>query len=223
MTSIRSEIRLDPEYANRRTRPSPLLMPPDSSRRLQAFRQPVSASNGAGGTLQTVLAQPTAKAVFGAERHRRASKSVRKVAPTRPRRRPGSRAGIGTAWEKGERLAKLISQRRTLLVLDGLEPLQNPPGPQEGRVRDLPSGRFCASLPRSTEDLCVITTRLPIADVANHENTSAPRRDLEQLSCDSGAKLLRALGVKGDQVELRSVSDEFSGHCLALTLLASAA
>ena len=31
---------------------------------------------------------------------------------------------IGTAWEKGERLAKLISQRRTLLVLDGLEPLQ---------------------------------------------------------------------------------------------------
>jgi serine/threonine protein kinase len=43
---------------------------------------------------------------------------------------------IGTAWEKGERLAKLASHRRTLLVLDGLEPLQNPPGPQEGRVRD---------------------------------------------------------------------------------------
>jgi serine/threonine protein kinase len=43
---------------------------------------------------------------------------------------------IGTEWEKGERLAKLISYRRTLLVLDGLEPLQNPPGPQEGRVRD---------------------------------------------------------------------------------------
>jgi hypothetical protein len=32
---------------------------------------------------------------------------------------------IGTAWEKGERLAKLMSHRRTLLVLDGLEPLQN--------------------------------------------------------------------------------------------------
>jgi hypothetical protein len=25
---------------------------------------------------------------------------------------------------------------RTLLVLDGLEPLQNPPGPQEGRLRE---------------------------------------------------------------------------------------
>jgi hypothetical protein len=43
---------------------------------------------------------------------------------------------IGTAWEKGERLAKLIAHRRTLLILDGLEPLQNPPGPQEGRVRE---------------------------------------------------------------------------------------
>ena len=43
---------------------------------------------------------------------------------------------IGTAWEKGERLAKLISHRRTLLILDGLEPLQNPPGAQEGRLRE---------------------------------------------------------------------------------------
>src|SRR5215469_8165617 len=34
---------------------------------------------------------------------------------------------LGTAWEKGERLAKLVAHRRTLLVLDGLEPLQNPP------------------------------------------------------------------------------------------------
>jgi hypothetical protein len=40
---------------------------------------------------------------------------------------------LGTAWEKGERLAKLVAHRRTLLVLDGLESLQNPPGPQEGR------------------------------------------------------------------------------------------
>jgi serine/threonine protein kinase len=34
---------------------------------------------------------------------------------------------IGTAWEKGKRLAKRVAHRRTLLVLDGLEPLQNPP------------------------------------------------------------------------------------------------
>jgi tetratricopeptide (TPR) repeat protein len=69
--------------------------------------------------------------------------------------------------------------------------------------------------------LCVITTRLPISDIADHERASAPRRDLEHLSSDAGAKLLRALGVSGDQAELRSASDEFGGHCLALTLLGS--
>ena len=128
---------------------------------------------------------------------------------------------IGTAWEKGERLAKLIAHRRTLLVLDGLEPLQNPPGPQEGRLRDPSLQALLRELAAFNSGLCVITTRLPIADVADHERTSAPRRDLEQLSSDAGAKLLRALGVKGDEAELRSASDEFNGHCLALTLLGS--
>ena len=128
---------------------------------------------------------------------------------------------IGTAWEKGERLAKLIAHRRTLLVLDGLEPLQNPPGPQEGRLRDPFLQALLRELAAFNSGLCVITTWLPIADVADHEHTSAPRRDLEQLSSDAGAKLLRTLGVKGDQAELRSASDEFGGHCLALTLLGS--
>ena len=53
------------------------------------------------------------------------------------------------------------------------------------------------------------------------QGTSALRRDLEELSSHAGAKLLRALGVKGHDAELRSASDEFSGHCLALTLLGS--
>jgi predicted ATPase len=69
--------------------------------------------------------------------------------------------------------------------------------------------------------LCVITTRTPVADIADHERTSALRRDLDQLSSDAGAKLLQALGVNGDEAELRTASDEFGGHCLALTLLGS--
>jgi len=128
---------------------------------------------------------------------------------------------LGTAWEKGERLAKLIAPRRTLLVLDGLEPLQNPPGPQEGRLREPSLQALLRELAAFNRGLCVITTRLPVADVADHERTSALRRDLEQLSNDAGAKLLRALGVKGQGAELRSASEEFRGHCLALTLLGS--
>jgi tetratricopeptide (TPR) repeat protein len=128
---------------------------------------------------------------------------------------------IGTAWEKGERLAKLVAHRRTLLVLDGLEPLQNPPGPQEGRLRDPALQALLRELAVFNKGLCVITTRMPVADITDHEGKSALRRNLEQLSSDAGAKLLQALGVKGDETELQSASDEFRGHCLALTLLGS--
>ena len=128
---------------------------------------------------------------------------------------------LGTAWEKGERLAKLVAHRRTLLVLDGLEPLRNPPGPQEGRLREPSLQALLRELAAFNTGLCVITTRTPVADLADHERTSALRRDLERLSSDAGAKLLRALGVNGDEAELRSASDEFSGHSLALTLLGS--
>jgi hypothetical protein len=128
---------------------------------------------------------------------------------------------LGTGWEKGERLAKLAAHRRTLLVLDGLEPLQNPPGPQEGRVREPSLQALLRELAAFNKGLCVITTRTPDADIADHEGASALRRDLEQLSSDAGAKLLRALGVNGHEAELQSASDEFSGHCLALTLLGS--
>jgi serine/threonine protein kinase/predicted ATPase len=128
---------------------------------------------------------------------------------------------LGTAWEKGERLAKLAVHLRTLLVLDGLEPLQNPPGPQEGRLREPSLQALLRDLAAFNPGLCVITTRVPVADLADHVGSSALLRNLEHLSSDSGAKLLRALGVNGDEAELRSASDEFSGHCLALTLLGS--
>jgi tetratricopeptide (TPR) repeat protein len=126
---------------------------------------------------------------------------------------------LGTAWEKGERLARLSGRRRTLLVLDGLEPLQNPPGPQEGRLREPSLQALLRELSAFNRGLCLITTRLPVADLADHEGVSAPRRELEHLSAKAGSRLLRALGVKGDEAELRRASDEFRGHCLALTLL----
>jgi hypothetical protein len=128
---------------------------------------------------------------------------------------------LGTAWEKGERLAMLVAHSRTLLVLDGLESFQNPPGPQEGRVREPSLQALLRELAAFNTGLCVITTRTSVADIADHEGTSALRRDLEHLSSDAGAKLLRALGVKGQEAELRRASNEFSGHCFALTLLGS--
>jgi len=112
---------------------------------------------------------------------------------------------VGTPWGKGERLAGLIAQRRTLMVLDGLEPLQNPPGPQEGRLREPSLEALLRELAAFNPGLCVITTRLPVTDIADQEGSSALRRDLEHLSREAGAQLLRALGVNLTSFSLRKI------------------
>jgi hypothetical protein len=69
--------------------------------------------------------------------------------------------------ENGQRLAKRITHRRILLILDGLEPLQYPPGSQEGRLRDLSLRALLRELAAFNSGLCVITRRLPVADLAD--------------------------------------------------------
>jgi hypothetical protein len=104
---------------------------------------------------------------------------------------------LGTVWEKGERLAKLVALHRTLLVLDGLEPLQNAPGPQEGRLREPSLQALLRELAAFNTGLCVITTRTPVADIADHERTSALRRELEQLSSDARCEGAPSPGCQG--------------------------
>lgn len=126
---------------------------------------------------------------------------------------------VGDAWQRGERLARLVKQKRTLLVLDGLEPLQAPPGTGEGKLRDPGVATLVRELSAAGEGLCVITSRLVVADLASREGGSAPKIELEQLSAEDGARLLRALGVRGTEAELEEAAREGKGHALALTLL----
>ncbi|HLL76379.1 MAG TPA: DUF4062 domain-containing protein [Pyrinomonadaceae bacterium] len=125
----------------------------------------------------------------------------------------------GSPWEKGERLAKLVGDERALLVLDGLEPLQHPPGPSEGRLKDQALQAFLPCLAARNRGLCVITTRFPVANLESFEGSTHVHVDLEHLPRGAGAQLLRKLGVKGRDEELEEASGEFGGHPLALTLL----
>jgi tetratricopeptide (TPR) repeat protein len=127
----------------------------------------------------------------------------------------------GSAWEKGERLARLVKKHRTLLVLDGLEPLQAPPGPGEGKLRDQGVAALVRELSASGRGLCVISTRLAVDDLAAREAGAAPRIELERLSDEDGARLLEALGVRGSKGEREEAAREMKGHALALTLLGS--
>ncbi|MEA2692749.1 MAG: hypothetical protein QOJ16_2136 [Acidobacteriota bacterium] len=123
----------------------------------------------------------------------------------------------GAPRDRGLRLAELVRKEKTLLVLDGVEPLQHPPGPLAGRLKDPGLAAFLKSLAGSNPGLCVITTRERIADLESFPRT-APQVDLETLSPEAGAELLRQLGVKGKDSELRAASVELGNHALALML-----
>jgi tetratricopeptide (TPR) repeat protein len=124
----------------------------------------------------------------------------------------------GSPHERGQRLAGLVRQEKTLLVLDGIEPLQHPPGPLAGRLKDPGLAALLRSLAAANPGLCVVTTRERIADL-NGFSTSAPQEPLESLSQEAGARLLRELGVRGRESELRTAAKEFGNHALTLTLL----
>ena len=54
----------------------------------------------------------------------------------------------------------------------GPEPLQYPSGPQEGRLRESSLQTFLPKLATFNRGLCIVTTRLPVNDIANHESGS---------------------------------------------------
>ncbi|HYN21811.1 MAG TPA: hypothetical protein VE078_12690, partial [Thermoanaerobaculia bacterium] len=125
----------------------------------------------------------------------------------------------GAPRDRGLRLADLVRKERTLLVLDGVEPLQHPPTfPLAGRLKDPGLAALLRSLAGDNPGLCVVTTRERIADLDGLPRT-APQEDLEALSPEAGAELLRHLGVKGKDSELLAASREFGNHALTLSLL----
>ena len=130
-----------------------------------------------------------------------------------------------SASAKGEAIAEALASRRVLLVLDGVEPLQHGPGPQAGQLKDQGLRallrRFAAAAPKADHSLIVLTSRVAVADIRRFKDDAAPVINVERLSEEAGAELLRDNYVWGIDKELRAASREFGGHPLALTLLAS--
>lgn len=125
----------------------------------------------------------------------------------------------GSPWDKGERLADLVRKEKSLLLLDGMEPLQSPLEFERGQVKDPALATLLIELARDNPGLCVITTREAVADLRAFPQ--AISRDLEQISPEAGRALLRIGGVRGTDTELEQASRAFGNHALALNLLAA--
>jgi tetratricopeptide (TPR) repeat protein len=111
--------------------------------------------------------------------------------------------------------------RSPAVVLDGLEPLQEPPHDLDpgGKLRDSNLTMFLRELSRDMKGLCLITSRLAVKDLAAQARDAAPVLALARLSTPDGAMFLRDLDVHGSEAELRAAVDEQDGHALALMLL----
>ncbi|TAN46721.1 MAG: toll/interleukin-1 receptor domain-containing protein [Methylococcaceae bacterium] len=132
---------------------------------------------------------------------------------------PALAAAGAAAWDKGARLALLVAQEPSLLVLDGLEPLQHPPGPLAGQLKDPALQALLTSLARHNPGLCLITSRESVADLVPYRDSSAPELPLPSLPEAAGVQLLHNLGVQGSAAECCRLVREVNGHALTLHLL----
>lgn len=130
-------------------------------------------------------------------------------------------SGISSS-KKAQRLATLIREQRTLLILDGMEPLQYPQNlTHDGRIRDEGLRTLLKELGNSNPGLLVISTRVWVMELDSFISSGVVKQQtLSHLNKVAGSKLLRALGVtKGRKEDFEGVVEEYHGHALALTLL----
>jgi hypothetical protein len=133
----------------------------------------------------------------------------------------------GGPEDRAGRLAALIAARRCLLVLDGLEPLQYPPGPMHGALKDPGMAALLRGLAARNAGLCVVTTREKVDEIRQHYARSAVDHPLEVLSDAAGAQVLHDAGARragkhaiaADDRELKQASREVGGHALTLALM----
>ena len=113
----------------------------------------------------------------------------------------------GSPRDRGLRLAGHIRRRRTLLILDGLEPLQEPPSSvQAGKVKDPAVAALIEQLASDNPGLLVVTTREPVRELTSREGKGARLSTWRRSATKRGAALLRWLGVKGRDEELQEVT-----------------
>ena len=124
------------------------------------------------------------------------------------------------AFEKGQRLAQLVGERRALLILDGLEPLQYPPtAPTPGELKDKGIAALLKGLAAKSHGLCIVTTRYSLPDLRAYRQTTAPEHELKRLSKAAGVSLLGKLGVTGSEQELARLVEDVDGHALTLQIM----
>jgi len=123
-------------------------------------------------------------------------------------------------WENRDAalaVSRLV-ERPGLVIFDGLEAIQWPVGsPREGGIKDDFFRTFFRRLclrPALERFLCVVTTRIPVADVRNYLGQSVDSMVIEGLDERGGRSILEEHGVWGEAIT--EIVQAYGGHPLAL-------
>ncbi len=120
----------------------------------------------------------------------------------------------------------LDSDKRYLLILDGLERVQRPITDAQGVFGELEDPLLRGLLARLASTMgsskALITSRFPIADLERWNGKGHTVVVVDQLDPESAERLIRAHGVTGTDESIRQLCAFCGGHALTLDLLGSA-
>ena len=128
------------------------------------------------------------------------------------------RTDFSSEEDRGEYLAELLSQRRCLLILDGLEPLQHAGAANLGELKDRALRQMLRTLALNNQGLCIITTRIAVHDLSDRQS-KVVHHNLDNLQVADAVELLTDLQVQGTDKELRTAAKEYGCHALSISLL----
>uniref|UniRef100_UPI003AA836AA hypothetical protein n=1 Tax=Candidatus Electronema sp. JM TaxID=3401571 RepID=UPI003AA836AA len=127
---------------------------------------------------------------------------------------------IRSEHDRGVKLAELVRRQRTLLLLDGLEPLQYPlGGAMNGALKDKGLISLCSQLAADNNGLLLISSRQQVMELNGRPHQR--QHELKPLSEEAGLALFHHAGIKGEDAEITATVKAYGGHALSLTLLAT--
>jgi len=116
----------------------------------------------------------------------------------------------------------LVQSRKLLIVLDGLEILQEMPGTVAyGKLLDIHLADLLHNNALSESgSLIILTSRFPFPDLTPYLGSALRSLPLTGLEPEDGDALLAALGLRGQPADRKEISRRLFGHPLALRIFA---
>ena len=117
------------------------------------------------------------------------------------------------------RLVQWIRRHRTLLVLDGVQNLQNAYGPGFGHFHDPGCALLLRELAKENPGLCVLTSRLGNADLETIGQPRAKLITLGGIGFGAACELMRSCKIRGKAERIRHPVEQHQGLPMTLRLL----